>query len=1011
MPVPKPHLLPKSWKDTIHLPQTKFPPRASPVADREGLLKKCTDDIYAWQQSHRKGEVFTLHDGPPYANGKLHIGHALNKILKDITCRFQLSQGKRVDWVPGWDCHGLPIELRALQQLKGQASASDEACPRPLTQDALTVRRAARELAIDTMRDQEKSFRAWGLMADWDNPWRTMDKNFEVKQLEVFREMLKKGLIYRQCKPVYWSPSSRTALAEAELEYRDDHVSTAAFVKFQLDNVPAELRKGLDADAHVSALIWTTTPWTLPANRAIAVNKDLKYVVADSQIYGRLVLAESRLEDVRKICKHHLQVAGFLLGSDLVGSTYHDRFFEKESPPRSVLHADFVLADSGTGLVHIAPGHGGDDYELGLKHGIPAFAPIDDAGSFTALASPRAPAVLEGKYIITEGTQAVLRLLSDYKNVIAQHKYTHKYPFDWRSKQPVVLRATEQWFANVGDIQNAAMQALSSVRFIPEGGKARLLSFIKNRREWCISRQRAWGVPIPALYDRVTGAAILTEEVVSHIISVISKRGTDAWWSDDELDPAWTPPELRDANGQTSYKRGKDTMDVWFDSGTSWTQTRTSTQVADVYLEGTDQHRGWFQSSLLTFIASQGSAFPAKGPFRSLVTHGFTLDKHGHKMSKSIGNVVSPDEIIEGTILPPLTRKVDGQKKEFKDSMGVDALRLWTASCDYTKDIVISLASLKVVNTTLAKYRVTFKQLLGIMQDYDSSRADYRKGLDAVHKIAIWQLENVEKTVRRYYVNFEYHKAIAEINRYISQDLSAFYFEIIKDLAYCGTMQERNDVQVTCGMILFTLQHLLAPVVPLLVQETWEHTPDQIQSDHRLSPFQRTWVHTNEQRSPYALSDLERQQLQLDVPALTHALAAIQNAQEQARSAKKMGSSLQCFVVLQVESGEEKSLLTRYQASLEAIFVVSKVEIFAGSLPDRVTTADWSYRSRFNMDGKEVVVHVYAPQSSKCVRCLRYKAPMEANKEDALCQRCKGLVQELWIQRPELFEDQLAAIN
>ena len=1011
MPVSKPRLLPKSWKSTIHLPQTTFPPRASPARDREGLLKRCTDDIYAWQQNHRKGEPFILHDGPPYANGELHIGHALNKILKDITCRFQLSQGRRVDWVPGWDCHGLPIELKALERLNEHARSKGEPCSGFPIQDASTVRRAARELAAYTIEEQKKTFRDWGLMADWNNPWRTMDKGFEMKQLEVFKKMVKRGLIYRQRKPVYWSPSSRTALAEAELEYRDNHISTAAFVKLELENMPDQLKVGLDTDARVHALIWTTTPWTLPANRAIAVHRDFRYVIADSKIHGRLVFAESRLNDVQKICKHDLEIASSLPGLDLVGSTYQDRIFETGSSSRPILHADFVSADSGTGVVHVAPGHGMDDYELCLKHDIPAFAPIDDAGNFTALASPKKPAVLEGKNIITNGTEAVLEAFSDSRNLVAQYGYRHKYPYDWRSKQPVVLRATEQWFAHVGDVQNATMHALQSVKFIPNGGRARLAGYIKHRREWCISRQRAWGVPIPALYDEATGKAVLTEDSVSHIISVISERGIDAWWSDDEHDPAWILPELRGANNQISYKRGKDTMDVWFDSGTSWTQANTSDQIADVYLEGTDQHRGWFQSSLLTFVASRGSKLPAQAPFRSLVTHGFALDKDGRKMSKSIGNVVSPNEIIEGTLLPPLTKRVSGKKTEFRDSMGVDALRLWIASTDYTKDVAISLASLKTVNTTLGKYRVTFKQLLGIIQDYDPSQTDSIQELDLVHEIAIWQLEKVESIVRQYYLNLEYQKAVGEINRYISQELSSFYFEIIKDLAYCGRPQERIEVQATCSVILFRLQQLLAPAVPLLVQETWEHTPDQVKSNHGLSPLQRTWTHAITPSGPYALSDMKRQQLHCDVPVLMQALGAIQNAQEQARSLKKMGSSLQCFVVLQIKSGKKVSVLDRYKDYLDAIFVVSKVEVLAGSLPGHVTTAEWAYQSRFSVDGIEVIAHVYAPQSSKCIRCLRYKAPRGTKKEETLCQRCEGIVEDLRVQRPEMFEDQLTGVN
>ena len=916
-------------------------------------------------------------------------------------------------WVPGWDCHGLPIELKALEQLKEQASEAGTSSPSSPLQYALIVRKAARDLATTVVEEQKKVFREWGIMADWGNPWRTMDEVFEIKQLEVLKKMVKRGLIYRQRKPVYWSPSSRTALAEAELEYHEDHVSTAAFVKFELDKMPEQLMTGLHSGVHVYAMIWTTTPWTLPANQAIAVHKDLKYMIVESQIHGRLVLAESRLGDVQKLSKQEFEIVGSVYGSDLVGSSYFDSVFEAGSRSRPILHADFVSADSGTGLVHIAPGHGADDYELGLKHGISAFAPIDDAGRFTALASPNEVAALEGKHVLTDGSKAVLEMLLEGKHLIGRHKYTHKYPYDWRSKQPVVLRATEQWFANVGDVQNSALQALDSVKFIPKGGKLRLQSFIKNRTEWCISRQRVWGVPIPALYNKGTGEAVLTEESVSHVISVISERGIDAWWSDEELDPAWTPANLRDGNGQTSFKRGNDTMDVWFDSGTSWTQAKRPENVADMYLEGSDQHRGWFQSSLLTHIAHQGSEHPSHAPFRSLVTHGFTLDQDGRKMSKSIGNVVSPDDILEGALLPPLSRKVNGKKIEFRDSMGVDALRLWVASCDYTKDVTVSPVALKAINTNLAKYRVTFKQLLGILQDYDPANSKIWQRLGHVHKIAIWQLEKVEDCARHFFQNLEYHKAMNEINRYINQDLSAFYFESIKDPAYCGTLQERGEVQITCDVIQQCLQQLLAPIVPLLVQETWEHTPQQIQTNHRLSPFQRIWARASASAASchFALSDTERQRLDNDVPILMQTLAAVQSVQEQARSAKKMGSSLQSFVMLQLEPGKDTSLLSRYEGDLETIFVASKVEFCTGPLPNNVTTAEWSYQSRFTLYENVVTVHVYAPQSSKCVRCWRYKAPINAKKEEALCQRCESIMEELRVERPKIFEDQLAAVT
>ena len=1002
MPIANTRLLPKSWKSTICLPRTTFPPRAVPDKHRTDILKKCTDDIYAWQRNEKSRETFTLHDGPPYANGKLHLGHALNKILKDIICRFQLSQGKRVDWTPGWDCHGLPIELKAVEQLKENAFGADGDPTSSPLQDALVIRRAARELAAKTIEEQKSSFREWGLMADWDNPWTTMEKSFEIKQLQLFGQMVKRGLIYRRLRPVHWSPSSRTALAEAELEYKDDHVSTAAFVRYELENVPEQFRIGPVTDASVHVVIWTTTPWSLPANRAIAVHKDLLYKIVESQAYGRLVVAESRLGALQEALEGGFEVLETVKGSDLVGLSYRDMVFDVDSSPsRPILHADFVSADSGTGIVHVAPGHGVEDYELGLQHGITAFAPIDDAGTFTALASSREPAILQGRDILTDGSEKVLIMLSESNNLLAQHEYCHKYPYDWRSKQPVVLRATEQWFAHVGGLQTSALESLEAVKFFPEGGRKRLQSFVRNRKEWCISRQRAWGVPIPALYDKATGEAVLTEESVSHILSVISERGTDAWWSDSELDPAWIPPSLRNQNGQEVYVRGRDTMDVWFDSGTSWTQAKTQDHIADVYLEGTDQHRGWFQSSLMTFAASQESDSTLQAPFRFLVTHGFTLDEHGRKMSKSIGNVVSPDEIIQGKLLPPVMKKINGNMQQCWESMGVDALRLWVASCDYTKDITISPAALRVIYTTLAKYRVTFKQLLGMVDDHDLLRVVPIENLSVIHKIALWQLENVESTVRQHYLNLDNHKATTEITRYINQDLSASYFEMIKDPAYCGTFDDRSEVRVTCDIILFRLQHLLAPVLPLLIQETWEHTPAQIQAYHRLSPHQRSWTNMTEASDNHRLPNADRHRLHHDVPLLKILADTIKAAQEQARSAKKMGSSLQSFVAIQLREGQDASLFERYKDSLETIFVVSKVDVVTGPLPDHISEAEWSFESPFSIGNDKMLAHVYSPQSKKCVRCWRFQAPKDADDGEALCQRCSTVLVGLKEEKPE----------
>lgn len=543
-------------------------------------------------------------------------------------------------YVPGWDCHGLPIEIKALEQQREKNKDGKSL-------DAIGVRRAARSLATKTVKEQMKGFREWGVMGDWENAWKTMDKSFEIKQLKVFQEMVKKGLIFRRYKPVYWSPSSRTALAEAELEYKEDHKSTAAYVAFPLTAMTQELQDILpEGVKKVSLVIWTTTPWTLPANRAIAVHSDLDYALVKLPHRDDLLLvAANRIVHLESILfdgkVENEMVYPTISGKNLIGSEYQNPLRGTEAVPQSIVHGDFVSADSGTGLVHLAPGHGMDDYELCTKLGVEAAAPVNDLGCFTAEAFPDDPQVLEGKPVLDGGSLEVIQLLGD--SVLNIHEYKHKYPYDWRTKLPVIIRATEQWFADVGSVKDVALKRMDRIRFIPESGKARLESFIKGRSEWCISRQRAWGVPIPALYGE-DGAAILTDASVAHIISVINERGIDAWWTDPADDAAWLAPGL-----EGSFRRGKDTMDVWFDSGTSWTQTEGQ---ADVYLEGTDQHRGWFQSSLLTHTSASGSD---QAPFRTLITHGFTLDEKGKKMSKSIGNTIAPSQIIDGSLLPPVS--------------------------------------------------------------------------------------------------------------------------------------------------------------------------------------------------------------------------------------------------------------------------------------------------------------------------------------------------------------------
>lgn len=1007
-------LLPKSIVSTLKLPKTTFPPRGASPADQALYLKRCTDDLYAWQRQNRFDQTpFVLHDGPPYANGDLHIGHALNKILKDITNRYQLLKGRRVDYVPGWDCHGLPIELRALELWrKSQPEIAGHQIP-----PAIAVRKKARALATETVARQKKQFKEWAIMADWDNAWKTMDKSFEIRQLKVFEKMVKKGLIYRRYKPVYWSPSTRTALAEAELEYRDDHVSKAAFVKYPLHapSVHKSLMQKLGGKStDVSVLIWTTLPWTLPSNRAIGFNPSIEYVVARSRSHGRLLLARSRVQEVEEKCEETLTDVVVFQGCDLYAVCYEDSLWSNQLQVRTLLEANHVTGDSGSGLAHLAPGHGPDDYRVCLSRKIYPYSPVDERGCFTTEACPKDPGLLTGKSVFTDGNLAVLKNLESAGALLVTYDYVHKYPYDWRSKAPIILRATRQWFANLASIQHTALESLEVVDFTPASGKSRLESFVYNRNEWCISRQRAWGVPIPALYHSKTNEPIVTEKSVDYIISVIAERGMDSWWTDDEFDPTWTPPWLRESSDETVYYRGKDTIDVWFDSGTSWTQMPSDTDgkpvVADMYLEGSDQHRGWFQSSLLTSTACQDGAMQEDvktlAPFKHLVTHGFTLDKAGTKMSKSIGNVISPQQIMDGSLLPTLTKKgKTGAQRKIPNSMGIDALRLWAASCDYTKDVIVSPEALQKINSALAKYRTTFKQLIGLLNGHDPSTSPRRlEHLSTNHKIALIHLSSMEETVVAHYEQMEYHKAINALNKYFNTDLSAFFVDSIKDAAYCGTSEQRAAVQTTTHEILGVLQRVLTPITPLLIQEIRHHLPEVLRSTPDPS-------HVSQQiQMRPAKEALSRQgdlsQLELDLPALMDLLKAVQSLQEQARSDKKMGSSLQSYIAIVprdvIGSSRIRRLVLKYADDLDDIFCASAVQLMSPTFKPS-DGLEWQYVQEIETAGEKVTVYVVAPQRQKCVRCWRYKAPLKA--KEALCARCVDVLQGLKKDQPELFEE------
>lgn len=879
------------------------------------------------------------------------------------------------------------------------------------------------------------------------------------------------GLISRDHRPVYWSSSSRTALAEAELEYDDNHKCKAAFIRLPFTSIPKALASNeqISNGSGLQALIWTTTPWTLPANQAVAVHPDIEYTVVqidaspDKPADSRpcVLVAKARVEHVLSFLLEGTQVKTIvptITGAELAdgSATCFNLFQGKVSP---LVAADFVTAASGTGLVHMASGHGMEDYQVCQKHGIhPALAPVDDAGNFTAEAFPADQhhgSSLKGLDAQTEGVDAVLKIMRSPGEfltssmpkgslVLAAHDFVHKNPIDWRTKQPVITRATAQWFADLTTIKEPALTALEPVTFIPESGRARLRNFIEGRSQWCISRQRPWGVPIPALYHTVTGEACLSQDSIAHIMSVAQQRGTDAWFSDTEDDPAWVHESLEPGK----WTRGKDTMDVWFDSGTTWRtlQPRGGIPPAEVYLEGSDQHRGWFQSSLLTFISNQNLQTKPIAPFKNLITHGFVLDAEGRKMSKSLGNVIAPTQIIAGSLLAPMKPKKQKAKthgqapvRDYKpqyDSMGPDVLRLWAASSDYTKDVAVSQSVLQSIQQALQKYRVTVKFLLGLMNTYPhpSTNTEYLKPFTFADQYLIYQFRKRSMRIYAAFDEAQFHKGIAEINAFINADLSAFYFEVIKDRMYAGTTDERLHTQAILSSVFNELLQWLGPITPHLVEEVWEHMPLAMKTsdppveetredgsshmvhkgfvDMDLHPLRKTQMRVE------PMSKEEVAVMEARIEYFNRLSRAVKTAQEEARTSGKIGSGLASRVEIQLpskiagaayelftglnEGGQLPGLLVLSEASVKTV----ESEHLSKEPKTPSDPVNWSFEQLFDVGNTEqpsfAKAIILPPNGEKCHRCWQYTA---ADK-DTICGRCQAVCSEMIGENPDEDDDE-----
>ncbi|GAB5593821.1 isoleucine-tRNA ligase [Umbelopsis nana] len=944
------------YASTVLLPNTPFPLRAD-AAKREHLFHdRCTKDLYHWQLKNNPKDLYVLHDGPPYANGDVHMGHALNKILKDIIIRYKVLHGHKVHYTPGWDCHGLPIELKALEKLKAAESK---------TMLPSQIRKVARERALLEVEKQKKDFMSWGVMGDWDKPYLTLNKDFEIRQLKVFSEMVKKGYIYRQLKPVYWSPSSKTALAESELEYNDQHLSRSVYVRFPITkSVPALSSLVTDPNTPLYALIWSTTPWTLPANRAIAVNGELKYTVLNVKENGATkasyVVAQNLVDSlVTTLNAQEYEMVGDVAGSALVGAEYK-HVLNGEAMP--VIAAAHVTADSGTGLVHTAPGHGMEDYEACRALGIVPFSPVDGDGCFTA----EAGAQFEGLFAFDKGNHAVIQTLQDSGALVKEEPYRHKYPYDWRTKKPVMLRATAQWFANVENLQKEAVEALRSVQMVPAMSFRRLEVFTLSRKEWCISRQRAWGVPIPVLYDVETDEPLLTEASIAHIVKVIDEKGIDSWWSEAD-DMVFVAPEYK-LPGK-AYKRGYDTMDVWFDSGTSWTLVDglegrdPAKPVADLYLEGSDQHRGWFQSSLLTSIAVK-----SKAPYSTLLTHGFLLDEKGYKMSKSLGNTIVPSSVTLG-----------GKDKKKNPAYGTDILRLWVANAEFTRDVSVGPTVISQVSEMMRKVRTTVRFMLGNISDLTRTDMVPYDQLQPVDQYMLYELGKFNTTMTESYDAFDFNGAMAALQNFTSNTLSSFYFDIIKDRLYNDSQNSlsRRTAQTVLLTVLNTYTLSLAPVVCHTAEEIYEQYKAQTSEAHS-SVFKVRWPTPDPQWENAAVKE--------EWDLLRAVKGEVNRTLELARQDKIIRSSQEATVdiFLPNASSTTCSVLKKHERTLAALFITSDVKVHL----DRDAVPSGHQRECTVSDADQVVITTRRAELHKCPRCRNYHSA----SEDALCARCTGII-------------------
>jgi len=925
------------YKKTLNLPHTDFPMKANLVNKEPEMLKKWEqEDVYSLIRNTSQGRpTYILHDGPPYANGNIHMGTAFNKILKDIIIKSKQMDGYDVPYVPGWDCHGLPIEWQVDHELgdkKLEMSQSD-------------VRRKCRDFADHFIKIQKDEFKRLGVLGEWDNPYLTMNYIYEATIVREFGKFALNGSLLKSKKPVYWCNSCSTALAEAEVEYEDD-TSSSIFVRFPFVSDLTEKHPSLTGK-DVFIAIWTTTPWTIPANLAVALHPDLDYIAIDTEEYGVLVLAEGLLESfLGKVGIEKYALLERFNARELEGLKAKHPLYDRESV---IILADYVTLDVGTGCVHTAPGHGQEDYESGLEYNLEIYSPVDEKGRFTQDVE-----FFAGQEVF-EANENVIKKLDELGVLLKEEAITHSYPHCWRCKKPVIFRATEQWFISMDkkDLREKSLKAIRAVEWIPNWGEERIFGLVKNRPDWCISRQRSWGVPITIFYCLKCGNYIITQEIIDHVASLVEKHGTDIWFDlpvSELLPKGVTCPQCHG----DSFRKETDILDVWFDSGVSYTVLERRGDYlrypADLYLEGSDQHRGWFHSSLLCSVGTRD-----KAPFKSVLTHGFVVDGNGRKMSKSRGNVISPEEVI--------------------NKYGAEILRLWVASEDYRGDIRLSQEILDRLTEAYRRLRNTFRYLLGNLYDFDplNDSVPYQDLLE-LDKWALHQLQELTEKVLESYQKFEYHSIYQAVYNFCVLTLSSFYLDILKDRLYTTPFnsKERRSAQTVLNKILESLVRLVAPIIPFTADEVWGHTHNKEKS---ISIHADIFIPAREEFKDASL--IERWEVLLNVRK------EITKALELARDEKIIGHSLDAAVSLALPNNLLQKLKD-YKDELRSICIISSVE-FVGE-----GEIEGGYESN---EFPGLIIKVATSPFSKCERCWIHDSSVgHDNKHPALCNRCVKVI-------------------